>query len=126
MPRQNAQRREQAQKPGDLQFLTLRLTEEQFAELDTLKATPAQMMTALASAVEGGLGFSLNYNAEKETANATFMDKRPDSSAHGYALSAFGTDVPDALKILLYKHANVLGTDWSPLIGQSPKTNRRG
>jgi len=119
-------RREETQTAGDLRFLSLRLTDEQFEELDGLKATPAQLLTALASVVESGIGFSLSYNKERETANATFLDKRPDSSAKNTALSAFGTDVPDALKILLYKHSNVLGTDWTPLIGETPNTRRRG
>lgn len=120
-------RREQAENPiGQLTFLSLRLTEEQFAALDETKVTSAQLMTSLAAVVEGGLGFSLNYNADKETANATLMDKRDDSPAKGYALSAFGEDVPDALKILLYKHFNILGGDWSTLIGAKGNSTKRG
>lgn len=124
--RKNAKREEPTQTFGQLTFLNLRLTEEQITALDDTKATPAQVITSLAAIIEGGLAFSLNYNEERETANATFMDKREDSPAKGYALSAFGEDVPDALKILLYKHLNVLGGDWTELIGKPQQTSRRG
>lgn len=124
--KRNPRREEPAQTFEKLTFLNLRLTEEQMVEMDNTKATPAQIMTSLAAVIEGGLAFSLNYNQERETANATFMDKREDSPAQNHALSAFGTDIPDALKILLYKHLNVLGGDWAELIGKPQNTNRRG
>jgi len=124
--RKNVHREEPSQTFGQLTFLNLRLTEEQIIDIDDTKVTPAQLVTSLAAVVEGGLAFSLNWNSEREVANATFMDKREDSACKGYALSAFGTDVPDALKILLYKHLNVLGGDWKELIGKPQNVNRRG
>lgn len=124
--RQNNAREEATPAIGQLTFLNLRLSEDQLKEMDGLKATPAQMMTSLAAIIEGGLAFSLNYNADRETANATFMDKRDASPAKGFALSAFGTDVMDALKILLFKHLNVLAGDWTELIGKPSNTQRRG
>lgn len=124
--RKNPHREESAQALGQLTFLNLRLTEEQISEMDNAKVTPAQLVTSLAAVIEGGLAFSLNWNSERETANATFMDKREDSDCKGYALSAFGRDVPDALKILLFKHLNLLGGDWRELIGKPQSTNRRG
>ena len=127
VPTQKNARREEANAAiGQLTFLNLRLTEEQMNTMDDTKATAAQIMTSLAAVIEGGLSFSLNWNSERETANATFMDKREKSPTKGYALSAFGTDVPDALKILLYKHLNVLAGDWEELIGRPQNTNRRG
>jgi len=124
--RKNTKREEPSQTFGQLTFLNLRLNEEQMTEMDNLKTTPTQLMTNLAAVIEGGLAFSLNWNKERETANATFMDKREDSPCQGYALSAFGVDVPDALKILLYKHLNLLAGDWVDLIGKPQNTNRRG
>lgn len=124
--RKNDKREDSNQTFGQLTFLNLRLDDEQMAEMDNTKVTPAQLVTSLAAVIEGGIAFSLNWNKERETANATFMDKREDSDCKGYALSAFGTDVPDALKILLYKHLNVLGGDWRELIAKPPTVNRRG
>jgi len=124
--RKNPRREEPSQTFGQLTFLNLRLSEEQMLEMDGTKVTPAQLVTSLAAVIEGGLAFSLNWNSERETANATFMDKREDSDCKGYALSAFGTDVPDALKILLFKHLNVLAGDWRELIGKPQSVNRRG
>jgi hypothetical protein len=83
-------------------------------------------MSSLAAVVEGGLAFSLNWNSERETANATLMDKREASACKGYALSAFGLDVTDALKILLYKHLNLLGGDWKELLDKPQSANKRG
>jgi len=124
--RKNAQRENPNTSFEQLQFLNLRLTEEQMELMDNTKVTPAQLVTSLAAVIEGGLAFSLNWNNDREIANATFMDKRLDSPCKGYALSAFGTDVTDALKILLYKHLNILGGDWKELIGKPQNTNRRG
>lgn len=127
MPTTRRSRREEPQQnTTPLTFLTLRLTEEQFGEVDATKVTAAQLMTSLAAVVESGIGFSLNYNSERETANATFMDKRSDSKMQNTALSAFGEDVADALKILLYKHLNVLQGDWTSLAGAPKSQNRRG
>lgn len=108
-----------------LSFLDMRLTPEQLSEVDDLKMSAAQAMTALTSAVMSGLSFSFSYNAERKTANAMFADKRPDSAAFGFALSAFSDDCQDALKLLLYKHYNLLNGDWSSVLTKpAPRQNR--
>ena len=124
--RKNTRREDPGQGLGPLTFLNLRLSEAEMDAMDETKATPAQIMSSLAAVVEGGLAFSLNWNSERETANATFMDKQEASPCKGYALSAFGVDVLDALKILLYKHLNVLGGDWTDLVGKPQSMNKRG
>lgn len=112
--------------PNNLTFLNYRLTEEQLAEFDQLKVTPAQLIVALNSALLEGYRFSFSYNKEKKTANAMFADTRPDSLTYQHALSAYSDDCLDALKLLLYKHQIILSGEWSSLLTEAPITRRRG
>lgn len=111
---------------GDLIFLDVRLTQEQFDELDAAKVSSNQLLAALTSAVATGLRFSFSYNAEKGTANAMLTDNRPDSPHRGKALSAFSDDCLDALRVVMYKHLHVLGGDWGNADAPTSVKRKRG
>lgn len=112
--------------PGNLTFLNMRLTDEQLAEFDALKITPAQILNELNSALLSGFRFSFSYNPDKKTANAMLTDTRPESATHLHALSAYSDDCADALKLLMYKHSAILSHDWSSLVEDKPAVRKRG
>jgi len=112
--------------PNNLTFLNYRLSEEQLAEFDALKVTPAQLLNELVNAVHTGYRFSFSYNPEKKTANAMLADIRTGSPTVNHALSAYSDDCADAFRLLWFKHSVCLSQDWTSLLSDAPTPRRRG
>lgn len=124
MPKQT--RKLQQETRGQLRFLNVRLTDEQLKEADEWEVKPVQVWAALDHALHAGLSLSFSYNSERKTASAMFIDRREESEAANWALSAFSDDCKDALKLLLYKHFELLKEDWIPLLHNDAPRSQRG
>lgn len=66
----------------------------------------------LAGELTAGYKFSCSYNSQNDTHVATFMCNDDSNPNAGYCLSAYAPDPYHALKTLMFKHVEVLGSVW--------------
>lgn len=104
-------------------FLDYRMTDEQIVQCDNWKPKPAEMWDLLDGVLLADYRLTLSYNKKTKLASVTIVDEG-DRSTAGFALSTSDTDGALALKASMYKHYELLKTDWSALVDTPPRARR--
>lgn len=105
-------------------FLDCRLSDEALEALDAWKPKPSEVFAVIDRMMAADYRLTLSYNKRTKLASCTIIDDDPSRKTGGWALSTSDEDGASALKAAVYKHVNVLGEDWSPLLDTTPKSRR--
>lgn len=101
-----------AKKPEWKGYLRVNLTAEQDAHFDVWKVSQHVQLSDLDILLNNGFKFSLSWDVFHNgvSANLTANDVR--LSWAGYVLTAWDTNVEDAILLLFYKHYIICEEDW--------------
>jgi len=100
-------------------WVNVNLTSEDKEVLKNAETSSDELAAALVALVLEGYEFRLKPS-RKEDSYMAFLFPPDNGHAHsGFALSAFAADPRTALTVLLYKHFEVLGTDWTRNVSTS-------
>lgn len=106
-------------------FLEATLDDDQVAAADAWKPKPSEVWELVHGLIEDSYDLSISYQATAKTVTVTLKDTNSSRKTAGFAISTKDANAPDALKLALWKHFNVLIRDWAPLLEQ-PVRPRRG
>lgn len=88
------------------------LTDDDIARIDAWAVSDSDIFTAISGMVGEGYTFTIKRSPDGESVMAVAIGQDPKCVNAGYGLSAF-SDTPDsAIKVLLYKHFDVLSGLW--------------
>jgi len=106
-------------------FLDYTLNEQELAEADAWKLTPAQMWEGINTLTAEGYRLTVSYSKQLTAYTATLQAGTEQRNASGWALSARDAKAEGALKLLLWKHFIGMEGDWKGLT-DAPKRATRG
>jgi len=93
-------------------YLRVNLTEEQDAHFDAWKVSQNVQLSDLDILLNNGFRFSLSWDTFHSGVSASLMATDVRLSWAGYTLTAWDTNVEDAILLLFYKHYVVCEEDW--------------
>lgn len=96
-------------------FVDFRLEGEDKAAYLEWLVSEDELYERLVYAIEGGHKFTVAYNPQTDTFSASFTGSAAAGPNVGLTLSAFGPDWITATRVLVYKHTECAGGDWSAL-----------
>lgn len=94
-------------------FKDVKLSDAQKAGFEAWDVQDNELYELLATIVQGGYKFSCVYNTSNDTFIATLTGGQGSGAADGYSMSAFAPDWYNALRVLVFKHVEILGGDWT-------------
>lgn len=106
-------------------FLERPLTDAELEECDGWHVQPHEVWELIEGITTDLYQFQISYSQVTHMATATMTDRNARRPTAGWALSAKDENCAGACKALLFKHFNVLRTDWTELIGK-PARGKRG
>lgn len=93
-------------------YLRVNLTDEQDKHFDEWKGAQKVQLSDIDILLNNGFKFALNWDAFHDGVSASLMANDPRLSWSGYVLTAWDTNVEDAILLLFYKHYVVCEEDW--------------
>lgn len=98
---------------GWTEFVDIRVDEDDIAAMRAARWTGDDVSDMVANLLGQGYRLSFSYNSQNDTTNASMTGKSEGNPHEGKTLSAFHSTWFDALTLLLWKHYQVAGEDWS-------------
>lgn len=105
-------------------YLRVNLTDSQDADFDKWQGSQVIQLSDLDILLNNGYKFGLNWDAFHDGVSATLMASDPKLSWSGWILSAWSSNVEDAMKMLFYKHYIICEEDWEHFKDAVEKTGR--
>lgn len=105
-------------------YLRVNLTEEQDKAFDVWKLEQAIQLSDIDILLNSGFKFSLNWDDFHNGVSASLMANDPRLSWSGYVLTAWDTNVLDAMLLLFYKHYIICEEDWERFVDVVEKMGR--
>lgn len=93
-------------------YLRVNLTEEQEKHFDIWRIEQTLQLSDIDILLNNGFKFSLNWDSFHDGVSASLMANDPRLSWSGYVLTAWDTNVADAILLLFYKHYIICEEDW--------------
>jgi hypothetical protein len=89
------------------------LTDEHKKHMKSLKFEPKGALESLERLVEDGFKLTFSRDAKNDCVGAYLTSPKESESDPQLCLSARGPTLTSAIMVLLYKHFELLGEDWS-------------
>lgn len=94
-------------------FKDVKLSDTQKQAYEAWDAQDEELYELVATTVQAGYKFSCVYNTSNDTFIATLTGGQGSGAADGYSMSAFAPDWYNALRVLMFKHVEILAGDWT-------------
>lgn len=105
-------------------FLERPMSDVELEECDGWHAQPNEIFELIEAVTQDAYQLTISYSQERNEGTATLMDRNPKRKTGGWMLSSKGENCADALKLLLFKHFQLLQRDWDTLAGATRSTRR--
>ena len=117
-------RNDERKKADWVGFLNVDMTPTDWELFDNQQVSAGKLFDALDSLVVAGFKFTFTPMPDNASVNVMMYQQFADMPCPGHAISAFAPTTTEALRIVMFKHYEILGGKWD--VKRIQQKNNRG